>query len=73
MTFVTVEIEPSNCDCAECVQALLQEEDTDGYYEDSEADTEDDSAEESECAVCNLMFVGETRLEQHCRVAHHWG
>ena len=36
-----------------------------------ESDTDDD--EEYECVVCRLEFTGESKLDEHRRLAQHWG
>ena len=50
---------------AEDILVASDEEDS------SESETDDD--EGYECVVCRLEFSGESKLEQHRRIAQHWG
>ena len=41
--------------------------------EENSSESEKDDDEEYECVVCRLEFAGESKLEQHRRIAQHWG
>ena len=71
----------NNCESLGSISAVVtNNEDRTTLAEDSLVASDDENSSESatddkehECVVCRLEFAGESKLEQHRRIAQHWG
>ena len=60
-------------ECEEIAEEMfLCSSEEQNYDEDSDLESDTDD-EELQCVVCKLEFAGEDKLEQHNKIAQHWG